>query len=793
MLFTQRMTAECRILFLVLFLLSGMTFGDVLIQKPGSRFIKLTNKNLSITLDSRGRIVALTNVLTGKQHTVQSEELIIKTDKEQIYSSQMDVQNMVKTGNEVQVKLSSPLGDATIYYLLGEEWVEKWVDLKFKQDTIVQQVTLGQRSYSPAFIQIVFHDDGTFYKVPTNLYLRDKKGGWFTGIEYPFFQHDKSAFSSSLYYTVNMRIPAGQTFTTEKEFLGAYKLEGLICRKQLHWRGVRIAQDSNLWDWGEIWAMRRFLEYVCPPITDCWGGDRLLLNGRCYDEDWTVITLPETYPIITDRINRSVSIGIDVFWAAGGFWNFEGWGVNCNVPVTTYDSGPDWDFKLNDYAKTLLDYMKEAGLQLNSDCCGQSQNHPEWLVMHADGTRGAEKCLAHSRYQDGIIEACSKAIGTYDISDGTFGNVIYIWDFHSVLLDDVHGSPAWNFGRDWDSSMLGDPRNWTCYDPNHSHLPGFVQYGWYKGVMRIFRELRARHPLNALVMSWGVRLGGPWVLKDLTHQENIYENWRVMMYRNWEDPNVVPESSRRTAADDLRFQAWFCQNYRFIPNYKNFAQLFLDRREDPDWMYSLMSCLSIGTPRIFVMDLPLPDDEVVPLPPEWQEGWARDPYYVPPIHEPAFGPRTGRNSPAWFPMSEVAQKLKHWKAWGNKNLKYLLVKRDLFGMPLRANGIDGSAHIIGDRGYLFLFNPTVQPHAGSIPLDEKILLTKGEAFRVDMLYPSEGTCYGSFQQGENLIVEISPRSAYLLEVKPYSGPTLAKIKVTPGVDIQPAFEVGDAY
>jgi hypothetical protein len=268
-----------------------------------------------------------------------------------------------------------------------------------------------------------------------------------------------------------------------------------------------------------------------------------------------------------------------------------------------------------------------------------------------------------------------------------------------------------------------------------------------------------------------------------------------MMYRNWEDPAAVPEACHRTASDDLRFQAWFCQNYRFMPNYKNFAQLFLDRREDPDWMYSLMSCLSIGAPRIFVMDLPSMDSEIPPLPERWKEGWAKDPFYVPPVNEPAggFGPQTGRHSPAWFPMSQVAPQLKKWKAWGNQNLRYLMVKRDLFGMPLREDGIDGSAHIIGDRGYLFLFNPTEKPHAASIPLDSKIMLTQGRVYRIDMLYPHE-ICYGSLDRGESFCIQIPPRSAYLLAISPYHGDgRLPSIKLEGGVDVQSAFEVGNAY
>ena len=207
-------------------------------------------------------------------------------------------------------------------------------------------------------------------------------------------------------------------------------------------------------------------------------------------------------------------------------------------------------------------------------------------------------------------------------------------------------------------------------------------------------------------------------------QEHIAENWRAF----------ITDAKARdvlSAADELRLQQWYCQNYRFMPPWKNLAQLFLDRHEDEDWHYSLMSCLASGVRRIFVMDLPIYGTVNAPAKGEA----AGNPGVLAP----------GERS-IWFSMDEVAPELVRWPQWAT-NLDYLMVKHNLYGQPCREQGIDGSAHIVDDRGYLFLFNPWRKPHAGQITLDERIRLTKGQQFRVDMLYPTEGPSLGGCSSG----------------------------------------------
>ncbi|MFN9820230.1 MAG: LamG domain-containing protein, partial [Akkermansiaceae bacterium] len=125
-------------------------------------------------------------------------------------------------------------------------------------------------------------------------------------------------------------------------------------------------------------------------------------------------------------------------------------------------------------------------------------------------------------------------------------------------------------------------------------------------------------------------------------------------------------------ADMNRYQAWHNQNDRFRPVYKNYCAVF---GETPaQFQYNVISTISMST--------------------YCQIG-------------PGF---------KGLAHAENREFLKKWRAWAGKNHAYLKVKRDLFDCPGEA-AIDGSAHLIKDRGFLFLFAVGKEPARASIPLN----------------------------------------------------------------------------
>lgn len=80
--------------------------------------------------------------------------------------------------------------------------------------------------------------------------------------------------------------------------------------------------------------------------------------------------------------------------------------------------------------------------------------------------------------------------------------------------------------------------------------------------------------------------------------------------------------------------------------------------------------------------------------------------------------------------------IRRWIEWGRRNEKYLMIRKDLPDWPT-AGKIDGSAHIIDDRGLVFLFNPNPEKLPARFRLDkESIGLTQGDRFEVSQSYPT---------------------------------------------------------
>ena len=112
--------------------------------------------------------------------------------------------------------------------------------------------------------------------------------------------------------------------------------------------------------------------------------------------------------------------------------------------------------------------------------------------------------------------------------------------------------------------------------------------------------------------------------------------------------------------------------------------------------------------------------------------------------------------------SEDKREIKKWLDWGRKNIDYLMVRKDLPGWP-QPGKVDGSAHILEDRGYVFLFNPNPEVVAGTFPLDESIGIVRGERFRVAPVHPTGGTP-ADLARGQTVRWSVPAQTAVILEI-----------------------------
>ena len=146
----------------------------------------------------------------------------------------------------------------------------------------------------------------------------------------------------------------------------------------------------------------------------------------------------------------------------------------------------------------------------------------------------------------------------------------------------------------------------------------------------------------------------------------------------------------------------------------------------------------------------------------------------------------------WVPFQKDSEAdtifalMRQWKAWATKNLDYLKDRVDIFGQPCRKNGIDGTAHIKGDKGFIFIFNPTSDTHQGNIPLTKLIGLTTGSRFELSEISSGKSIPIGVYEKGDNFVFPIAAKSAIVIELKPTTRQT-DRLAIAVSTKVQQAF------
>lgn len=174
---------------------------------------------------------------------------------------------------------------------------------------------------------------------------------------------------------------------------------------------------------------------------------------------------------------------------------------------------------------------------------------------------------------------------------------------------------------------------------------------------------------------------------------------------------------------DDRMQSWHNQNYRMMPNYVNFAQV--RGHTDQELRKEILSGISITSHLQIGVGVKLLD------------------------------------------KLDNQQFFRKWTQWAAENFRFLNVKRDLFGQPWSVP-LDGSAHIIEDRGYLFLFNECANDQVGSVPLNAWIGLTKGDLLNIKQIYPNEQWLARGVKRGEAIHIPVAASDVVIVSVEPVS-------------------------
>ena len=292
---------------------------------------------------------------------------------------------------------------------------------------------------------------------------------------------------------------------------------------------------------------------------------------------------------------------------------------------------------------------------------------------------------------------------------------------------------------------------WIAYEPTKDGKHPSSKYAQWSGCRRILEELRRRIPDVVIDGRQQYQWFGAWTWLGGSYPHPTTTDEQPGSFENFPDLHFS-----RVSGDRQRWAAWYYHMEQFapwqiVPGYmthqtpRNDAagQCVRDRAfqtRDWDylgWRYSVIS--SIGTaPFNHVVDLLPARDEV-----EFAHFRAAD--------------------QRW---------LRQWLDWTDQQRALLKHLRPIIGPPVLGR-VDGTAAIVGDRGFVFLYNPNYRELKAGFRLDASIGLTKGSEFILRGLYPRAGCLLGQppaglWRYGDPVSLPIKGPEAWVVEVVPNS-------------------------
>jgi hypothetical protein len=298
------------------------------------------------------------------------------------------------------------------------------------------------------------------------------------------------------------------------------------------------------------------------------------------------------------------------------------------------------------------------------------------------------------------------------------------------------------------------------YSFDHTFLQydGASPYAQWAGWRRVMEALRRRIPDIVIDGRQAYQEYGPW-------------SWLAGSYPHPTSHDEQPESFApfpdlhfdRVSANRQRYTAWRYRNHDFAPNeivpgymthqtsrsdtsnrmpqvqtVDRGAVLTSFRARDWDylgWRYSVLSSIATG-------------------------GW-NNVISLLPARDSAEFAAFGATDQAW---------LRGWLDWTRENREYLRHTRPILGQPALGR-IDGTSAIIGDRGYVFLFNPNGRRLTATVALDKSIGLEHGSTLILTEMYPLSGRRIakpdeGVWRRGDRVEVELDGGSVLAFGIAP---------------------------
>jgi hypothetical protein len=295
------------------------------------------------------------------------------------------------------------------------------------------------------------------------------------------------------------------------------------------------------------------------------------------------------------------------------------------------------------------------------------------------------------------------------------------------------------------------------FDYTWLNLPGSNSYAQWYGWRRVMESLRRAVPSIVIDGRQSYQLYGPWSWLAGSYPHPTGNDEQAESFKPYPDLHFD-----RVSADRARFVNYWYRNYQFAPeeiipgyathqtersrnipgadDHRERGEMMYTRYRPRDWDY-------LGYRYSFISSIAT-------------AGWNNVVDMIP-ARDPEESRHFSAEDKAW---------IRGWLAWTRMNKEYLLRTRTILQQPALGN-VDGTAAILGDRGYLFLFNPNYKQLPAEFSLDETIGVTKGERFLLKEVFPEKGRLLGkpgagAWNRGDLVRLALDGTSATVIELLP---------------------------
>ncbi|OGV60742.1 MAG: hypothetical protein A2498_16965 [Lentisphaerae bacterium RIFOXYC12_FULL_60_16] len=687
----------------------------------------LENTALRLEFDrTAGGLRTITNKLTGETYAVTGDAFAVETNAFRRPQAEMRQVEWHMTVDTARVRYADADLTVEVAYELrqADPFFQKRMAVIFAAAGGVKQILVSRPVFAAGGLEIACYRHPNFDWVteyveakhgwrverppdsePSRTFLgRTAAGGFFTGVEMPYDNSTIENDALALGYAPSLKVEAGQRLECEKVYVGVYRRDG---------------RDARAVEWNPISAAAIVGK----------GADRGVNGAAAAGTDkGEAVTSGPVRAKVLPLPSESAAIMAMASSILGpprhGLMAFAcGW--HCQMEQDAYDSNEKLEGDLH-----ALEFLADCGLDGVTDCHpwgGDSRRMAslregdryalsdpvrrfleraralklkvvQWPTMnntHPWRTHGGPFRMDRPEWLRGVEGPALGGANADNFRDRQANCLacgpFYDW-LKQIILEDALGSgyyDAWCMDGDfWGTgAFVQTIVPVTCLAENHDHLSGDSNYACQRRLDELIAEVRRRHPGLYIAMCRPPMDLGIWAQRNVDACFTLIESGTG--------------GSNIAAGDEVRTASRIRVHHHFFPHWLDWSLLFPsygDPNHLPDWPhghidYLMLSALSCS-PNLLL--------------------------YLP--------------TKAGIPDTDKAE-IRKWLAWGRKNTGYLLVRHDLFDWPGKGR-VDGSAHLIGARGLIFLFNPTPQDQSVTFALTpESIGFSGTSAAGIRQEYP----------------------------------------------------------